>query len=146
MEGTGGALSPEKNWWYLVDYVWYRGKWIANDAEGNYDLIASGPTGQRVSLSRLSCSDSSEMLGVWVAPNGNKTKQISILKEAAIDWGGKIKLSNGSPREAWTALHTNISAKLKYPLPACTLNEQNVNRLCGPLLVQLCLDQEYLEL
>ena len=40
MEVTGGALSPEKSWWYLVDYVWYRGKWTANDAEGYYDLIA----------------------------------------------------------------------------------------------------------
>ena len=65
------------------------------------------------------------MLGVWVAPNGDTSKQISILKEAEIDWGGKIKLSNDSPREAWTALHTNISEKLKYPVPACTLSEQD---------------------
>ena len=71
MEVTGGALCPEKSWWYLVDYAWHRRKCIAHDAGGGYDLIAAGPTGERVALSRLSCSDSSEMLGIWVAPNGD---------------------------------------------------------------------------
>ena len=53
---------------------------ITHDTDIGFDLIASVFSGERVSLSRLSCSDSSEMLGFWVAPNGHKTKQISMLK------------------------------------------------------------------
>ena len=64
MKETGGALSPEKSWWYLVDYVLHRGKWIAHDTGEGYDLITSDPTGERVESSRLSCSESSEMIGV----------------------------------------------------------------------------------
>ena len=71
------------------------------------------------------------MLEVWVNPNEDTLKQISILKEAGINWGGKIKLSNGSPREARTALHTSISEKMKSPVPACTLSEKGCNRSCG---------------
>ena len=31
---------------------------------------------------------------------------------AAIDWAGKMRLGHSPPEEAWTALHTNIGAKL----------------------------------
>lgn len=35
MEVTGGALRPDKSWWYLVEYGWKRGKWVATDAGNN---------------------------------------------------------------------------------------------------------------
>ena len=69
-----------------------------------------------------------------MAPNGGTSKQISIIKEAAIDWEGKIQLDNRSPREVWTDLHTNISAKLKYPVPACTLSVQNCKSIMRPAI------------
>ena len=50
MEVTGGALSIDESWWYLVEYVWKRGKWVTNDAELGNDLITTPPTGGRVSL------------------------------------------------------------------------------------------------
>ena len=71
MEVTGGALSIDKSWWYLVEYVWKRGKWVANDAELGKDIIATSPTGDRLSLNRFRCDAASEMLGVWLAPVGN---------------------------------------------------------------------------
>ena len=50
MEVTGGALSVDKSWWYLVDFVWKRGKWIASDAITDIDLVATSSSGERVSL------------------------------------------------------------------------------------------------
>ena len=35
-------------------------------------------------------------------------------------------------KEAWTVLHSNISAKLKYHLPACTLTEEGCKRIIYP--------------
>ena len=52
-EVTGGSLSIDKSWWYLVEYVRKRGKWVANDAELGKDLIVTSPTGDRLSLKRL---------------------------------------------------------------------------------------------
>ena len=43
MEVTGGALNldPSKSYWYMVEYVWKHGKWIASDADlGDFDLVA----------------------------------------------------------------------------------------------------------
>ena len=50
---TGGALSVEKSWWYMVDYVWKRGRWVATDAGTTLDLVATSSSGERVSLKRL---------------------------------------------------------------------------------------------
>ena len=38
MEVAGRALSVDKSWWYLIEYVWNKGKWIDNgsDVGGGY--------------------------------------------------------------------------------------------------------------
>ena len=89
-----------KSWFYLIEYIWYRIKWITHDVDSGFDLIASCPCGERMELSRLNCCESSEMLGVWLAPNSDKTRQTSILKEAAIDWAGKVRVCNVFPKDA----------------------------------------------
>ena len=131
---TGGALSVEKSWWYMVDYVWKRGSWVATDAEGLLDLVATSSTGERVSLKRLHSHEASKMLGIFVAPDGNKLDLVNDLKTAAINWGSNMRCGHSTRKEAWTALTTNISAKLKYPLPACTLTEKECKAIMWPAL------------
>ena len=75
---TGGKISVEKSWWYLVEYVWKKGKWVTNDAELDYDLVAQTSNGLNVSLKRLYANEASEMLGVWLAPDGGKTTFINL--------------------------------------------------------------------
>ena len=132
MEVTGGALRPDKSWWYLVEYVWKQGKWVASDAGQDLNLQATGPNGRVENLKYLSASKSAEMLGVWMSPSGDKTKIISVLKEAAVDWASKVSLGRPSRSAAWTALTTNISAKLKYPLACCTLTEKECKSIMFP--------------
>ena len=72
MEVTGGAIRTDKSWWYLVDYVWKRGRWVGTNAHEDLDLVARGSDGREVSLQILRCDEAAEMLGVWLAPNGNR--------------------------------------------------------------------------
>ena len=131
---TGGALSVEKSWWYMVDYVWKRGKWIAKDSGPTLDLVATSSSGERISLKRLYAHEASKMLGIFIAPDGNKKELIKDLKSAAINWGVNMRGGHSTRKEAWTALNTNISAKLKYPLPACTLTEKECKTIMWPAL------------
>ena len=41
---------------------------------------------------------------------------------------------NSSRTEAWMALHKNISAKITYLLPACTLSEQECKNMMFPAM------------
>ena len=77
MEVTGGSLSVSKSWWYLIKYVWKRGKWVATNAEKELDLVAKDSLGNTVSLKRLHYDESLKMLGVWLAPGGNQVKLIT---------------------------------------------------------------------
>lgn len=74
------------------------------------------------------------MFGIWMAPSLNNSKQIAVLKTKALDWGGKIRASNGSHYETWIALHTNLTVRLKYALPACTLSKNECNSIMSPAL------------
>ena len=40
MDVTGGSLSVDKSWWYMLEYTWRRGKWVAVDAGPGLDLVA----------------------------------------------------------------------------------------------------------
>ena len=85
---------------------------MENNAKLGKDLIVSSPTGDRLSLNRLRCDIVSEILGVWLAPDGNHIKILAGLEMSGIEWGAKIRLVNSSHHEAWQALHSNISDKL----------------------------------
>ena len=73
----------------MVDYVWKRGKWVGNDSCMDMDLIATDSNGELVSLKRLRCDQAAEMLGIWLAPDGNKQKVIKVLKKRP--WNGEVK-------------------------------------------------------
>ena len=107
-------------WWYLVDFCWKRGQRVTKNPELGIDLIATGEDDIPVSLKQLRCDEVSEMLGVWLIPNRIEKRTIEYLRNEALDWARKMRLGYSSPEETWTALYTNIRAKLKYPLPACT--------------------------
>ena len=63
-EVTGGALRPDKSWWYLVEYVWKQGKWVASDAGQDLNLQATGRNGRVENLKYLGASESAEMMEV----------------------------------------------------------------------------------
>ena len=134
MQVTGAALSVDKSWWYLVDYVWHKGKWTASNPGEDFDLIATSATGEQVSLKRLYAHEASEMLGVLIAPDGNTNSLREYLRSAALHWSAKVSSGNPSQLEAWQALHSNISAKLKYPLPASSLSQKQCKSVFFPAI------------
>ena len=84
-----------------MDYVWSRGKWVAHDAEMGLDLVATNKLGHTVSLKCLRAKESSKMLGVWIAMDGNHIKLVQELKLAAVEWGVKVRTGNSSRKESW---------------------------------------------
>jgi len=69
-----------------------------------------------------------------MAPDGNKKKLVQSLREEALEWGTKMRMGQSSQLEAWTALHPTISAKLKYPVAACTLTETGCRSIMTPVI------------
>ena len=57
-----GALSIDKSWWYLIEYVCKRGKWVASDTNLEVDLVVVSSTGEFLSLKILQANESFKML------------------------------------------------------------------------------------
>ena len=69
---TGGGLRTDKSWYYLVDYVWKRSRWVASDLEVVLDLEASDMSGDGEKLTHLRSNEAADMLGVWIVLDGNR--------------------------------------------------------------------------
>ena len=74
------------------------------------------------------------MLGVWIAPNGDMKTILKELKQSVVEWGENFRSGNSSKQEAWQVLHSNISSKLKYPLPVCTLTDKDCKLIMYPAI------------
>lgn len=81
LEGTGGALRPDKSFWYLVDFKFSKGRWRYRTSADMPGLLeVSESDGWTFLLDRLEPSQARETLGVFIAMDGNWRAQ----KEALI--------------------------------------------------------------
>jgi len=68
---TGGALSPKKPFWYLVDYKWSGPKWeYRTKAEMPANLTMKDSEGVTHILCRHEADHAEKTLGVHTAPDG----------------------------------------------------------------------------
>ena len=131
---TGGSLAPVKCWWYLVDHKWSNSKWKTIDPDESHDLIAHDNTGTPQTIKRLGISDAQEMLGVSLAPDGDKSEQIRSMREKAMLWATQVKAGFLSSSDVWTSMTTGIFKGLQYPLPALTLTYDECRSILTPVI------------
>jgi hypothetical protein len=84
---TGGALGPEKSYWYLVSFKWYGGRWIYAPAADTPSILYMNDINEvRKAVRRIDTHQAEETLGMWIAPNGNTNVQCNKMKEKAQLW------------------------------------------------------------
>ena len=93
IKNTGGALATDKCRWWGIDFVWSHGILEALDTNNI-----------RQTIRQLETCDAYKTLGVWLAADGNHSKELDILKTAANEWADKIHVSFLSESEASQAL------------------------------------------
>ena len=115
---TGGAINPEKSYWYMLDWHWSRNQWtprLSSDMEGS--LTAVNPSGDRKPLTRLEPSQASVQLGIHSAPDGNQKAQFDYLLGKAQDFAANLRKQRLlNKNEVWTNLTLSINRTLEYPM------------------------------
>ena len=133
MEVNGAAIAPDKCWWYLIDFVWSAGKWKYKDAGRDKVLKVRDKDNNIASLKYLSASEAKEMVGVFLAPDGNQEAQWDALLKKAQIWAGQIRSSPLDPDAVWTAMTCTIIKGLEYPLAATTLTQLQLDKIMVPV-------------
>ena len=76
MEVNGSTIAPNKCWWYLTDYRWVRGRPKMIDASVGKKLLVRDKDLRMNKLTQLPPSTAKEMLGVFLAPDGNEKRAL----------------------------------------------------------------------
>ena len=134
MEVTGAAIAPDKCWWYLVTFTWNGGRWSYSDEGQAFDLIVRNKDGVHEKLKYLTSDLAMEMLGVYLAPDGNEREQISQMRQKSELWGTYMQEGTLRDFEAWNALNTTILKSLEYPLVATSLCKKAIKHVLSPAL------------
>lgn len=91
LESTGGALAWEKCKVYLFMFVWINGIKVMLPTKSTFPLLEvhSLLTGILYFIALANPDEAFRMLGAFVAPNGDTTTQVKILKDIARRWQTK---------------------------------------------------------
>jgi hypothetical protein len=137
IRATGGALVPEKSYYYVIDSVWEKEAWrYATIEECPGELSIRDVDGDnRVTIARLDIHESREALGVWNSPDGKNTTEFLKLKQKSKQWAENIRIGHLRRDDAWEAMNTTILRSLDYPLMATTLSEEECRKIISPVLL-----------
>jgi hypothetical protein len=137
LRATGGAIVPEKSFWYLVDFKWKNGNWYYRSREETEaTLRVKDIQGNIKELKRIDYHQAMTTLGVDLAPDGNLEQQARKMKDSAILWADQMRTGKLSRTESWIAFHSTLWRSLEYPLPALNLTKKQCEEIMSPALNQ----------
>ena len=135
MQVNGGAIAPDKCWWYLVDFEWSQGRWKYSSPGAALQLQVRDKDGVRKKLPYMSHNTAREMVGVHLAPDGTETHQVKVLRKKTQDWAQHIRHSPLDEEAVWTALR-HLLRGVEYPLAATSLKASEIRHIMAPALME----------
>ena len=134
---TGGALSPQKCWCWIIKFGWKGDTWFYEDTtKSELQMTVKDEKNKPCKLSLLPPNAAREMLGVSLAPDGNNEVQIEIAKNKMKHLAEQIRVGHINKHEAWISLNSITMKTLEYMLPAMTITEDEYRSIMAPVLKQ----------
>ena len=134
MEVTGAAIAPDKCWWYLVDFTWHKGRWKCTDQGHQFEMQVRDKHGDEQVIKYLPSDVAKEMLGIYIAPDGNQHTQFKIMREKSSTWAQYMAQGTLTTEVSWNTLNTTIIKSLEYPLAATTFTDDELTSIIAPAL------------
>ena len=100
----------------------------------NNELTCKDKNGRSQHLTYISPDKAKEMLGVFLAPDGNNHQQVKTMIEKTKYFGELVRTGHLDRNETWKSLTAVAIKSLEYPLPALTLSEDECTKIMWPLL------------
>jgi hypothetical protein len=128
LNATGGALKPEKCFWYLLDYECSEGEWTYTK-ETTTELRIMNPDGTKSPIKQEKVTESKKTLGIYDSLLGGNKGHLSYIVEKAAQWVNRMKNGHLPSHIAWMAYKHQLWPSLRYGLGTMTNNIEVVNKL-----------------
>jgi hypothetical protein len=90
LNAIGGALKPEKCFWYLLDYDCVDEEWIYADAMA-MELKITNPDDTKSPIKWEKPTESKATLGIYDSPSGGNKGHLSFILNKATQWVNRMK-------------------------------------------------------
>jgi len=134
LRATGGALVPDKCFWYYVHSKWENGNWKYAQPSEQDRMQVPDDKGNLITIPQLGPSEAKRTLGVRLAPDGNNIAEEEYLLEVAKQWQKSMATAKVTHSAAEFELRQVILRKLEYPLVATMFNKQQCTNIMKPIL------------
>jgi hypothetical protein len=123
----------------MMYWQWEKGRPVMRSHEstndGTVSLTCQDTTEPRVTIKNTSTDEATRILGVYISPTEDYTKQIQILKQKADQMAINLHASRLTATETNTFLKTPTYApSMRYALPALAIDEERINEVQTKLL------------
>ena len=139
---TGGAINPEKSFWWLIDFIWNptNGTWTCRriSTDDNFKLQIFGLDGNLQTLERLEPTQSKRNLGVMLAPVEDEQAHFDFVRKKAKSWAEQVRGGYLKRYDVIPLIKTTILKTLEYPSALTTLSYDRWSAIMSPVL-QVCL-------
>ena len=143
---TGGALRPEKCYWYLISFIWHNGICKLNTATPP-PVTLPQPDGTDVPIAYKSVSTPTEAVGVWQDVDGSSGKHVDSMIKKIRHAHTALETSSLPSELMWVGFRQAIWRSLAYGLPAVTISDKQSKQLAKeiyrPLLSKLGCNRNY---
>ena len=119
LNATGGALKPEKCFWYLIDYKCVEGEWQYADLVPR-ELVITNPDGSTSPISQEELTTSKKTLGIHDSPAGGNIDHLSYIKEKVSGWISRMSNGHLPSHMAWVAYKHQLWPGVRYGLGTMT--------------------------
>jgi len=134
LRATGGALVPDKCFWYYIHNTWKNGAWqyVRNPTERA--MLVPNDNNALHPIPELPPSEARRTLGVRLAPDGNNRDKLRYLVDVARSWHTSMSGAKVMHAAAEFGLRQVILRKLDYPLVATTFTQKECQSIMSPIL------------
>jgi len=130
---TGGALIPEKSFWYLIDFRWRGSTWRYAKYPAEPGILTMPDQYQnKHSIKRLPADMAQRTLGVYLAPDCNNKAQLQILFKKTKTWVDNAHTGHLNRVAAWLNLTSTILWQVHYVFLATTFTQAQCDTIMAP--------------
>ena len=135
IRATGGAIEPDKSFWYLIDFVWTKGTWrYATEDDCPAQLTVLDLNGIRKTLKRLHPSQAERTLGVRLAPDGSWQAEFEYLLAQGKKWADNTRAARLPRHLVRQSMASTIMKTMEYPLAITCFTKSQCEALMKPIL------------
>jgi hypothetical protein len=124
----GGLLKPQKCFWYMLGWVWKKGKArLKTLYELPQDpLYIPQPSGTRVPIHLKAINDPEKKLGVYTCPTGDFSYHVAHILTTGSEYADRLGSRRLLARNAWMGMRYQLFPKLIYGAAAVTHSPQKL--------------------